>query len=79
MQNHVVTPVRPYNALVRLGLWITVIAAALWVGGKAIKYIEVYLPFAIGVGIAVMVGGLVLQFRKPKAVVALKKEKELLR
>ncbi len=79
MQNHTVTPVRPYNALVRLGLWITVIAAALWIGGKAIKFIEVYLPFAIGVGIAVMIGGLVLQFRKPRPVVDLKKEKELLR
>jgi|GEM_PF-2908475 len=78
MQANSVNPVRPYNALVRLGLWITVIAAALWVGGKAIKYIEVYLPFAIGVGIAVMIGGLVLQFRKPKGAAAVEKKKELL-
>ncbi len=69
--------VRPYNAVVRLGLWVTVIAAALWVGGKAIKFIEVYLPFAIGAGIVLMVAGLVIQFRKPKAVVGIEKEKVL--
>ena len=58
---------RPYNLVVRGGLWITVISAALWAGGRLIDKIALYLPYALGVGIGLMAVGLVIQFRRSKA------------
>jgi len=59
-------PPRPYNPVVRAGLWITVISAALWAGGRLINQIALYLPYAVGVGIGLMVVGLIIQFRRAK-------------
>ncbi|HZO87383.1 MAG TPA: hypothetical protein VFB38_03525 [Chthonomonadaceae bacterium] len=57
---------RPYNLVVRAGLRITVLAAALWAGGRLINKIAAYLPYALGIGIGLMVIGLIIQFRRPK-------------
>lgn len=39
-------PKRPYNLVVRAGLWVTVISALLWAGGRLINKIAFYLPYA---------------------------------
>lgn len=61
--DHVPQQNRPYNKIVRFGLWATVISAAVWAGGLLIKQIEMYLPYALGIGIAIMALGLILEFR----------------
>lgn len=58
---------RSYNLVVRAGLWVTVISAALWAGGRLINIISHYLPYALGVGVGLMLIGLVIQFRTSKA------------
>ena len=61
---------RPYNWIVRAGVWVTVIASSLWAGGRLINKIALYLPYAIGVGAGLMVIGLILHYRTSKAVIA---------
>lgn len=70
---------RPYNALVRLGLWSAVLSSILWERGRLSQYIEADLPYAIGVESSVMIVGLVIRFRKPKTPVMLAGEKEFKR
>lgn len=50
--------------LIRVGMWIAVVAASLWVGGKVIKEIEDYLPYAFIAGAVMMIVGFFLQQRK---------------
>lgn len=65
---------RPYNIVVRMGLWVTVIAAALWAGGRLINIIALYLPYVLGIGIGLMLIGLIIQFRPVKTPVAPRQE-----
>jgi hypothetical protein len=53
------------NRVAQAGLWLTVIAAAIWVGDHAIRAVVDYTPLAIGVGILLMAIGLVMEARKP--------------
>ncbi len=52
------------NIVVKVGLWLTVIAAALWAGGHIINKISMYLPYAFGIGVGLMVVGLAFQYKK---------------
>ncbi|MCZ7580883.1 MAG: hypothetical protein M5U21_08700 [Fimbriimonadaceae bacterium] len=54
---------KPYNIVVRAGIWITVGSGLIWVGGETYKLIQTFIPWAIGTGIAVLAVGLFFQFR----------------
>ena len=54
------------NMVVKVGLWLTVIAAALWAGGHVINKIAMYLPYAFGIGVTLMVIGLAFQYKRTK-------------
>jgi hypothetical protein len=66
-QDQPAKPKHHYNLVVRIGIWITVISAAIWAGGVLIKTIEQFLPYALGLGVLVMAIGLFIQFRAPKS------------
>jgi hypothetical protein len=63
------TPKHHYNLVIRIGIWVTVITAAIWTGGALIKTIERYLPYALGTGVFIMAIGLFIQYRKSKATI----------
>lgn len=56
----------PKNKVIHIGILIVAAAALLWAGGKVIAHIEWFLPWAAGVGIAMVVVGMILEARKPK-------------
>ena len=57
---------KPYNNIVRVGMWITVAAALVWVGGKTYDQIQSGVPWVLALGIAVLLLGLLVQFRKAR-------------
>ncbi len=57
----------PYSLIVRVGMWATVVTAAVWAGGYVIRFIEPFLPYALGTSIAITALGLFVQFRKGAA------------
>jgi hypothetical protein len=57
---------RPYNRVVRIGMWLTLAAALVWAGGETYKMIQTYVPYALGLGIVVLAAGLAIQFKKVK-------------
>ena len=62
------------NKIVRFGMWITVITAAIWAGGHIIQRIEAYLPYALGIGVGLMAIGLLVQFKKNQKTVPAESE-----
>jgi hypothetical protein len=54
------------NWVLKIGMWMTVVVAAIWAGGYLIKQIESYLPYALGLGILILAAGMILQVRTPK-------------
>lgn len=54
----------PLNIIARIGLWVTVGTALVWVGGQLIQKIEFALPYCLGVGIVLMAVGIFVQSRK---------------
>jgi cytochrome c biogenesis protein CcdA len=54
------------NPLTRIGIWITVIAAAIWAGDHIVQAVVDYIPYAIGLGILLMAAGLFLSARKAR-------------
>jgi hypothetical protein len=57
---------RPYNLVVRIGMWLTLAAALVWLGGETYKVIQDFVPYALGLGILILAGGLFIQFKKVK-------------
>lgn len=52
------------HPLTRIGIWITVLSAAVWAGDVVFQVIIDYIPYAIAFGILVMAVGLWLSARK---------------
>lgn len=55
------------HPLTRIGMWVAVVAGAVWVGDHVIQAIVDYTPFAVGLGILLMVVGMVLRYRQKSA------------
>jgi len=59
-------PKKPYNKIVTTGMWLTLAVLVFWAGGEAFKKVEMYIPWALAVGVLILILGLLIQFRKPK-------------
>lgn len=57
----------PQNKLLYLGLLIVAASALIWVGAWLTARIEFAVPYAIGVGALMIIGGLIMEARKKKA------------
>lgn len=61
----------PHNRAIYLGVLIVAATALLYLGGQLIRLIEWFLPWAAGVGVALILIGLYIELqknRKPKVV-----------
>lgn len=59
-------PRKPYNRIVIVGMWTTLAVLLFWAGGEAFIKVESYVPWALAVGVLILILGLLIQFRRPK-------------
>lgn len=52
------------HPLTRIGMWIAVVAGAVWVGNHVLQAIVDYTPYAVGLGILLMAVGMVVRYRQ---------------
>lgn len=56
----------PRNRLIYVGVLVVAAAALLYVGGQLIRVIEWFLPWAAGIGVALILMGLFVEMQKSK-------------
>jgi uncharacterized membrane protein (DUF485 family) len=59
----------PTNKWIYIGVLVVVAAACIWLGARLLERIEWVVPFALGIGILLILVGLVIEMRKRKAAV----------
>lgn len=57
----------PTNKLIYFGVIVIAASALLWLGAQIAKQAEWLLPYTGGVGVLMIIGGLVLELKKKKA------------
>ncbi len=54
---------KPLNLVIRFGLWVTVGAALVWVGGLTYSVLHIYIPFAAALGVFLVILGSVQEYK----------------